>query len=85
MEVLQGMKRVLRESHPIVLLEFDDESAPACEKKMSSCCSYLQDAGYRTELLPNSYPDGNWVVRHILARPTHSRDRETGHAGDQAC
>jgi len=75
MEVLQGMKQVLREIAPVIILEFDDESANACERKMSSCCSYLQDAGYRTELLANSYPDGNWIVRHVLARPTHSRRR----------
>jgi FkbM family methyltransferase len=71
MEVLQGMQRVLRQWAPTVILELDDETAEACEKKVSSSRSFLQNLGYRTELLPNSYPDGRWFVRHVLAR----RDR----------
>jgi len=69
MEVLKGMERVLREWTPTVLLELDDEAAAACEEKVSVCRSFLHDLGYRTELLPNSYPDGRWFVRHFLARP----------------
>lgn len=71
MEVLQGMQRVLRQWSPTVILELDDEATGVCERKVSTCRSFLQDLGYQTELLPNSYPEGRWVVRHVLAR----RDR----------
>jgi hypothetical protein len=66
-EVLQGMEGVLRAWGPTVIVELDDESVVACEKKVVACQSFLSDLSYRTRLLPNSYPDGRWFVRHILA------------------
>jgi FkbM family methyltransferase len=68
MDVLQGMERVLRKWAPILFVELDDETAAACEKKVSMCRSFLHDLGYQSELLPNAYPDGPWFVRHFLAQ-----------------
>jgi hypothetical protein len=68
MDVLRGMDRVLRRWAPAVIVELDDQAVRACEQKVSSCRSYLHDRGYRTELLPRSYPDGRWFVRHVLAQ-----------------
>ena len=70
LDVLQGMERVLRRWKPTVILELDDETAAGCEEKVSVCQSFLHNLNYRIELLPNSYPDGNWFVRHFIARAT---------------
>jgi len=71
MDVLRGMQRALRRWAPTLVLELDDETAAACESKVAACSSFLQALGYRTQLLPGSYPDGRWFVRHLLAQ----RDR----------
>jgi FkbM family methyltransferase len=68
MEVLQGMEGVLRAWGPAVIVELDDETAESCERKAALCRSFLHDLGYRTKLLANSYPDGRWFVRHVLAQ-----------------
>jgi FkbM family methyltransferase len=67
LDVLYGMRKVLQNWHPTLIMELDDESAIACEKKVSLCQSFLSDLGYRTEFLTNSYPDGGWFVLHFLA------------------
>lgn len=67
MDVLQGMVKVLRAQAPIVILELDDETETACEKKVSLCRSFLGDLDYRMARLPNAYPDGRWFVRHLVA------------------
>ena len=67
MEVLRGMDRTLRLRSPTIVLELDDATSAGCEKKTNSCQSYLHDLGYRTTLLRNSYPDGQWFVAHVLA------------------
>lgn len=68
MDVLRGMEQVLRTCAPIVVVELDDETAAACEKKVSLCRTFLRDLGYRSELLPNAYPDRGWFVRHFIAK-----------------
>ena len=68
MEVLRGMEQVLRKWAPAVIVELDDSTVTACETKASTCRAFLHELGYGTELLPGSYPDGPWFVRHILAR-----------------
>jgi FkbM family methyltransferase len=67
MHVLQGMEGVLRQWAPIVVVELDDETALACERKVSMCRTFLHDRGYHSKLLPHAYPDGPWFVRHFLA------------------
>jgi FkbM family methyltransferase len=68
MDVLQGMENALMRYAPAVLAELDDETVTRCERKVSLCESFLQDLGYRTQLLSNAYPDGRWFVRHFIAR-----------------
>jgi FkbM family methyltransferase len=68
MEALQGMERILRAWTPAIILELDDETSAGCERKTTLCRSYLHDLGFRTKLLRNSYPDGQWFVRHVLAQ-----------------
>jgi FkbM family methyltransferase len=65
-DVLQGMKAILRRWAPTIMLELDDEHVTACSNKVARCQSFLSKFGYRTELLPEAYPDGRWFVRHIL-------------------
>lgn len=67
MDVLVGMELALREHAPIIVLEIDDATQRECESKVSTCCEFLESLGYRTEPLPNSYHDGKWYVRHLLA------------------
>ena len=67
LEVLQGMERVLRQWGPTLIIEVDDETAAGCEEKLTLYRSFLHDIGYRTELLPDSYPGIEWNVRHFLA------------------
>lgn len=68
MDVLLGMEGLLQEKSPIVVLELDDEKLEVCEKKVAACRDFLEHLGYRTEILPNSYPDGRWFVRHFVGR-----------------
>jgi FkbM family methyltransferase len=68
LQVLQGMQRTLRRWAPAIVLELDDETAAACERKAAACRSFLHEIGYRTEILPDSYPGGRWFVQHVLAR-----------------
>ena len=68
LDVLRGMERVLRNWAPAVIAEVDDQTAAGCEQKVSSCQTFLRGLGYHVELLPNSYPDGKWFVRHFAAR-----------------
>jgi len=67
MDVLRGMESVLRKWRPKIVLEFDDPTKAGCEAKLSACQDYLTDFAYETMILPGSYPDGGWFVRHIAA------------------
>ena len=67
MDVLEGMKKVLKEWGPAVIIEVDDASAAKCEEKLSKCREFLHEYNYQTELIPNSYADGKWYVRHFIA------------------
>jgi FkbM family methyltransferase len=67
-DVLQGMLDVLREWRPKVILEVDDADEARCDGKLAACRGFLQDLRYRCEVLPNSYRDGKWFVRHFVAR-----------------
>ncbi len=67
MAVLLGMERTLQRWAPRVVMEFDDPTEDGCESKLSGCRRFLQDLGYRVRVLPNSYADGSWFVRHFAA------------------
>lgn len=67
-DVLHGMADTLRRCAPKLILEVDDAEKAGCEKKWASCAAYLSGFGYRCEALPNSYRDGNWFVRHLVAQ-----------------
>jgi FkbM family methyltransferase len=68
LEVLHGMLQVLMEWTPKVILEVDDADETRCEGKLASCRKFLADLHYRCEVLPKSYKDGGWFVRHLVAR-----------------
>lgn len=69
MDVLQGMQKVLRSRAPAIVLELDDETEAACERKLAACRSFLGALDYRVARLPNAYPDNRWFVRHLVALP----------------
>jgi FkbM family methyltransferase len=68
LDVLHGMKHVIGKWAPNIILEVDDETAERCERKLFLCESYLHHSGYQTKTLTNSYADGKWFVRHLVAR-----------------
>ena len=65
LDVLKGMIEVLREKRPKLIIEVDDANELKCEEKLAACREFLRDFRYRTKVLPNSYEDGSWFVRHI--------------------
>lgn len=67
-DVLHGMPEVLQEWNPKVIIEVDDADEKRCEDKLTACRDFLRDRGYRCEVLPRSYKDGKWFVRHIVSR-----------------
>jgi FkbM family methyltransferase len=68
LEVLHGMLKVLKEWSPKIVLEVDDADETRCEGKLASCRKFLEALNYRCEVLPKSYKDGGWFVRHLGAR-----------------
>jgi len=68
LDVLHGMVDTLRNRGPKLIIEVDDGNEQKCEEKLKSCREFISGFGYRTELLPNSYKDGHWFVRHIVAQ-----------------
>lgn len=67
MDVLKGMETVLRQWAPAVIIEVDDATRTECDAKLELCRTFLHDLRYRTQILPNSYVDGAWFVRHFVA------------------
>jgi FkbM family methyltransferase len=67
LSVLHGMEGIIRARAPAIVMEFDDQSEAICEQKLATCEAYLRGFGYRFRRLRNSYPDGRWFVRHVLA------------------
>jgi FkbM family methyltransferase len=68
LDVLKGMSGVLRKYGPKIILEIDDKVQSRCLDKLSACRKFLRDMGYKINILPNSYRDGNWFVRHLFAK-----------------
>ena len=65
---MQGMLKVLQEWGPKVILEVDDADEMRCDGKLNACRKFLEDLQYKIEVLPKSYKDGGWFVRHLVAR-----------------
>ena len=69
LHVLRGMQRTLQQARPIVIYETDDALAATAESRRAECDRLLQDCGYATAALKDSYPAINWAVRHGIAIP----------------
>lgn len=68
-DVLLGMRAVLAEHRPSLVLEFDGPTVEDVERKLVACKEILQEFGYAVEPLPDSYAI-TWIVRHVVAQPT---------------
>jgi hypothetical protein len=66
---MRGMQRTLQQYRPVVIYETDDESAAVAEERRAACDRFLQEVGYRTRTLADSYPAIKWAVRHGIAIP----------------
>ena len=71
-DVLLGMGQVLARHRPVLLIELDGRREAEVEHKAAQCGAILEAAGYRLASLPPSYKT-EWVVRHVLARPSSAR------------
>lgn len=69
LNVLKGMRSVLEQKRPDVILEFDDAVEAICDDKYDTCERYLADLNYTCASLPDSYANQGWYVRHMLAQP----------------
>lgn len=67
LDVLRGMSGIIRKYGPRIIIEVDDKIQKICMDKLSNCRAFLRDLGYQIDILPNSYRDGNWFVRHLVA------------------
>jgi len=68
LHVLNGMVETLRKWSPKFIIEVDDSSKTKCMEKLSACRAFLANLHYKSEIIANSYNDGNWFVRHLVAR-----------------
>lgn len=68
-KVLRGMRSVLHDCRPRLLLEFDDATAEGCARKLSECSALLTGLGYSLAELEPAYLGTQWYVRHVLANP----------------
>ncbi len=64
--VLRGMRRTMREHHPIILCEIDDGDREAFSRKKQAVESLLRRADYSVTSLPPAYPNQSWFVEHLL-------------------
>ena len=68
LDVLSGMAAILNKKAPSLIIEFDDVALISCKKKLSAAQELLEGIGYQTKILSNSYNDGSWFVRHLMAQ-----------------
>ena len=68
LNVLHGMVETLRNCGPKLIIEVDDATLGKCEEKLRACQEFLSGFDYRSEVLPPSYRDGHWFVRHMVAQ-----------------
>jgi len=68
-QVLRGMAGVIEKHKPIIIFEIDDGDPQAFAQKKTTCTEFLQNFGYTMEILPDSYPHGDWLVENYIALP----------------
>lgn len=66
--VLDGMRDVLRTASPALVIELDSATASGLDVRQRAVDERLGAAGYGAEVLPRSYADAGWEVRHLVAR-----------------
>jgi FkbM family methyltransferase len=69
LQALQGMRRILAELRPRILLEVDGADRDQLMARRDSCTAFLAAQGYGFSDLPPSYADARWHVQHLLAHP----------------
>ena len=69
LDVLHGMARTIKTGRPKIIYEIDDETVEGLQRKRREIAQFLAAAGYELSPLPVSYPDQDWHVEHVLARP----------------
>lgn len=67
LDVLKGMKDVLRYSNPVVLYEVDGHSKKTLTEKQNKIEEFLREQYYTINHLKDSYTDGYWYVSHAIA------------------
>jgi FkbM family methyltransferase len=72
LQVLKGMRRVLEEKRPRLIIEFDDAVREECEAKLGACRSFLESREYECAVLPSSYANQEWFVQHLTAFPLNA-------------
>jgi hypothetical protein len=68
LDVLAGMAGLLSSTRPALLLELDDATPEAHDRRLADVEAVLGGHGYRMERLPDAYPDVPWVVSHWVCR-----------------
>ena len=67
--VLQGMSQTLKEHHPIIIYEVDDENQEGLLNKRKQVDDFLLSHGYEIKSLAESYREISWNVGHAIAVP----------------
>ena len=70
LEVLQGMRTTLHDDRPVVIYEVDDAKEAGVKHKLEEIAAFMKGLDYSLTALPTAYPEMDWHVAHILARPS---------------
>lgn len=68
-DVLHGMTEIMRRYRPKIIYEVDDATREGLARKARTIATFMTKAGYTLAPLPACYPDGEWCVEHVFARP----------------
>jgi len=68
-QVLAGMTDTIARTRPVLVCEFDDESAQRCDEKREAFESMITEMGYDVRRLRPSYDGAGWQVAHVVATP----------------
>jgi FkbM family methyltransferase len=68
--VLRGMLATLRQHRPVIVCEIDAPDEEALQAKRGEITQLLEAAGYDIERLGASYDSTEWLVEHLVGRPT---------------
>jgi Methyltransferase FkbM domain len=68
--VLRGMLATLRQHRPVIVCEIDAPDEEALQAKRGEITQLLEAAEYAIELLGASYDSTQWLVEHLVGRPT---------------